>query len=249
MLEAAAVADRAKLRKRQAIGSLVQRRSRFMVSPGELKGSIRREGIVPSILRGKILDSCRSAGQQNDHSPLRILTNFYRRRKRIRLYNVPTARCLIRKVFHFESPRARYKADAAIVWCFDHRFDVVLHKLTKRIGVEFFDPILVAGGAKCLAGNELERDRQFVLEQVRKSIQLHGTHTVLLMLHSDCGAYGGLAAFDNDTAREAENHRQDLHRAVDFLQAEIPELTIRGFFVDFEGVWEADYSKDSALSA
>jgi hypothetical protein len=36
---------------------------------------------------------------------------------------------------------------------------------------------------------------------------------------------------------------------VDFLQAQIPELTIRGFFVDFEGVWEADYSKDSALSA
>ncbi len=113
----------------------------------------------------------------------------------------------------------------------------------------FFDPILVAGGAKCLAGDELERDRQFVLEQIRKSMQLHGTQTVLLMLHSDCGAYGGLAAFDNDTAREAENHRNDLHRAVDFLQAQIPELTIRGFFVDFEGVWEADYSKDSALSA
>ncbi|MGC2745510.1 MAG: hypothetical protein WA672_20260, partial [Candidatus Angelobacter sp.] len=49
MLEAAAVAERVKLRKRQAIGSLVQRRSRFMVSPGELKGSIRREGIVRSI--------------------------------------------------------------------------------------------------------------------------------------------------------------------------------------------------------
>jgi hypothetical protein len=155
----------------------------------------------------------------------------------------------MRKVFHFESPRERYTSDAAIVWCFDHRFDLVLHKLTKRIGVEFFDPILVAGGAKCLAGDDLERDRQFVLEQVRTSMRLHGTKTVLLMLHSDCGAYGGLAAFENDTSREADNHRNDLHRAVDFLQAEIPELTIRGFFVDFEGVWEADYSADSALSA
>ena len=115
--------------------------------------------------------------------------------------------------------------------------------------MQFFDPILVAGGARCLAGDDLERDRQFVLEQVRKSMRLHGTKTVLLMLHSDCGAYGGLAAFENDTAREADNHRNDLHRAVDFLQAEIPELTIRGFFVDFEGVWEADYSASSALSA
>ena len=115
--------------------------------------------------------------------------------------------------------------------------------------MEFFDPILVAGGAKCLAGDDLERDRQFVLEQIRKSMRLHGTQTVLLMLHSDCGAYGGLPAFENDTVREAENHRNDLHRALEFLQAEIPELTIRGFFVDFEGVWEADGSKDRALSA
>jgi hypothetical protein len=68
------------------------------------------------------------------------------------------------------------------VWCFDHRFDVVLRKLTKRIGVDFFDPILVAGGAKCLAGDELERDRQFVLEQVRKSMHLHGTTTVHLKM-------------------------------------------------------------------
>ena len=115
--------------------------------------------------------------------------------------------------------------------------------------MNYFDPIRVAGGAKCLAGDENESDRQFVLEQIRKSVQLHGTRTVLLMLHSDCGAYGGLAAFDNDTTREAENHRKDLHRAMDFLQEEIPELTVRGFFVDFEGVWEADLTGDAALTA
>jgi hypothetical protein len=135
------------------------------------------------------------------------------------------------------------------VWCFDHRFDLVLRKLTKRIGVTSFDPILVAGGAKCLAGDENESDRQFVLEQVRKSMLLHGTDTVLLMLHSDCGAYGGLAAFEHDTAREAENHRQDLHRALNFLQGEIPELNVRGYFVDFEGVWEAENSLGVARTA
>jgi len=115
----------------------------------------------------------------------------------------------------------------------------VLRKLTKRIGIVYSDPIRVAGGAKCLAGDDNEADRAFVLDQIRKSIRLHGTHTVLLMLHSDCGAYGGLAAFDNDPVREAENHRSDLHRAVKFLQGENPELNVYGYFVDFEGVWEA----------
>lgn len=146
----------------------------------------------------------------------------------------------MRKIFHFASPRERYTADAAVVWCFDHRFDLVLHKLLKRIGIERFDPILVAGGAKNFASPDSENDRQFVLEQIRTSIRLHGTKNVILMLHSDCGAYGGLAAFGNDATREAENHRQEMHNAVAVLKAEIPEVEIRSFFVDFEGVWEAD---------
>jgi len=78
---------------------------------------------------------------------------------------------------------------------------------------------------------------------------LHGTDTVLLMLHSDCGAYGGLPAFNNDTAREAENHRQDLHLALDFLRVNIPELRVLGYFVDFEGVWEAVDSQARELTA
>src|ERR1041384_676349 len=145
----------------------------------------------------------------------------------------------IRKIFHFESPRERYKCDAAIVWCFDHRFEQALRKLIKRLNINSFDPIRVAGGARCLAGKDPESDRQFILKQIRSSMHLHGTDTVLLMLHSDCGAYGGLAAFDNGPAREAENHRQDLHHALDFLRANIPQLNILGYFVDFEGVWEA----------
>lgn len=50
----------------------------------------------------------------------------------------------------------------------------------------------MAGGAKSLASPEHEADREFLLAQVEKSIRLHGTDRVILMLHSDCGAYGGL---------------------------------------------------------
>ncbi len=146
----------------------------------------------------------------------------------------------MRKIFHFESPRERYKCDAAVVWCFDNRFELLLQKMVKRLGLAYYDPIRIAGGTKYLASPDNERDRQFVLEQIRISMRLHQTKTVILMLHSDCGAYGGLAAFDNDREREAENHRQEMHRAVQFLSAQIPELKVRAFFVDFEGVWEAD---------
>jgi hypothetical protein len=152
----------------------------------------------------------------------------------------------MQKLFHFDSPRERYKCDAAVVWCFDNRFELLLRKLVKRLGLNYYDPIRIAGGTKYLASPpspdspNAERDREFVLEQIRISMRLHETKTVILMLHSDCGAYGGLAAFEGNAEKEAENHRAELQRAASYLLSQIPELTVKPYFVDFEGVWEID---------
>jgi hypothetical protein len=152
----------------------------------------------------------------------------------------------MKKVFHFDAPRARYLCDAAILWCFDNRFDVGFAKFLKRIGVAHADPIKVAGGAKCLASPEQESDREFVLEQIRKSMRLHGTKRVILMVHSDCGAYGGLdGGFHCDSRAEAVHHEQELQRAAGNLSHAIPGLEIQGYFVDFEGIWEVEVATDS----
>jgi carbonic anhydrase len=143
----------------------------------------------------------------------------------------------MRKVFHFDSPRERYRCDAAVVWCYDHRFELAFRKLLKRSGIEHADPIRVAGGAKCLASPEQESERQFVLEQIRKSIRLHGTDRVVLMVHSDCGAYGGLEAFGGDAQAEARHHVVELRRAAECLRQSVPEVSVVSYFVDFEGVW------------
>jgi carbonic anhydrase len=129
--------------------------------------------------------------------------------------------------------------DAAILWCFDNRFDLGFRKFLKRIGVTNSDPIKVAGGAKCLASPEQESDREFVLEQIRKSRRLHGTRRVILMVHSDCGAYGGLAgAFGGNARAEAEHHQRELARAVTTLLEAIPGIEVQAYFVDFEGIWD-----------
>lgn len=150
------------------------------------------------------------------------------------------------KVFHFDAPREKYNCDAAIVWCFDNRFQLGFSKFLKRIGICNSDPIKIAGGAKCLASPEHETDREFILDQIRKSIRLHRTRLVILMLHSDCGAYGGLAGFGGDPAREAQHHEDELRRAAAFLQNAIPGIEMRAYFVDFEGVWSVDLAKEGA---
>jgi hypothetical protein len=147
----------------------------------------------------------------------------------------------MKKVFHFDAPREKYHCDAAILWCFDNRFELGFRKFLKRIGVFNSDPIKIAGGAKCLASPEHETDREFVLEQIRKSIQLHGAKRVILMVHSDCGAYGGLAGgFGGDARAEAEHHHGELQRAAANLIKAIPGIEVQAYFVDFEGIWEAE---------
>lgn len=145
------------------------------------------------------------------------------------------------KVFHFDAPRQKYHCDAAIVWCFDNRFQLGFSKYLKRLGVVNADPIKIAGGSKSLASPEHEGDREFVLDQIRKSIRLHGTQLVILMLHSDCGAYGGLdAGFGGDAALEARRQEEELRRAAECVRKEIPGVEVRAYFVDFEGIWEVD---------
>lgn len=154
----------------------------------------------------------------------------------------------MKKVFHFDSPRERYSCDAAVLWCFDNRFDLGFRKFLRRIGVVCSDPIKVAGGAKSLASPELETDREFVLEQIRKSMRLHDTKRVILMVHSDCGAYGGLAeGFGGDAKAEAAHHQRELALAAANLAKAIPGIKIQAYFVDFEGIWDAELTSSQPL--
>ena len=144
------------------------------------------------------------------------------------------------KIFHFDAPRENYECDAAVIWCFDNRFDVTFTKFLKRIGVTTPDRIRIAGGAKSLASPKRESEREFVLEQIGVSIALHRTKRAILMVHSDCGAYGGLNGFAGDKLAEAEHHRAELRRAATALLARFPELEVQTYFVDFEGVWAVE---------
>jgi hypothetical protein len=98
---------------------------------------------------------------------------------------------------------------------------------------------VVAGGAKTLASPRNDFERDFILEQVRMSILLHKTPLVFLMSHSDCATYGGLAAFGGDREREAAHHKLELNRASQLIKDNFPDIEVRCFFVNFEGVFAA----------
>jgi Putative carbonic anhydrase len=146
----------------------------------------------------------------------------------------------VKKVFHFDSQTDVYRADACVVSCFDARFELVTRKFLKKRGIWWADPLKIAGGAKVFASPEEESERSFALGQVRTSMRLHATNRVMLMVHSDCGAYGGLHAFNGDEEREAENHAAELRRAAEFLKSNISEIEVECYYLKFTGVWALD---------
>jgi hypothetical protein len=144
----------------------------------------------------------------------------------------------MRKIFHFDSPSDPYVADAAVLCCFDARIGPVVREFLREQKIERPDMIVVAGGAKTLASPRNDFEQDFILEQVRMSIRLHQTKRVLVMSHSDCATYGGLAHFKGDQAAEAEHHRTELHRAASLLTSNFPNISAEPYFVKFDGIWE-----------
>jgi hypothetical protein len=138
----------------------------------------------------------------------------------------------------FESSKDHYIADACVVWCFDDRFYKLLKAFGKQERFAHIDLVKIAGGAKALAG-EASPDRDFVLNQIKTSARLHGTKRVILMLHRDCGAYGGSKSFADADAEKEELIKQ-LHQAQDLVKKELCDvdgLVVDVCFADFDGLY------------
>jgi len=122
-------------------------------------------------------------------------------------------------ILDLASDRAHYKADACIAWCFDDRFSGALEAFTKHRGYGTIDLVKIAGGAK---------EIDFVIDQVGKSIKLHHTPKVVLMVHNECGAYGG--------STDPAFYKGELEKAKEAVLASFPGVEVEAIFADFDGL-------------
>jgi hypothetical protein len=138
----------------------------------------------------------------------------------------------------YQSPKEHYTADACVAWCFDARFSGAYDAFLAARGFrpDKIDLVKAAGGAQAFALDG-GADREVALSQIAKSIKLHHTNRVALMVHMDCGAYGGSKAFDDDHQKEWDHHVAELSKAKTFIQQNFPEITtIESWIADFDGV-------------
>lgn len=106
----------------------------------------------------------------------------------------------------------------------------------RRHNVAQPDLIVIAGGSLALSSPRTDFDRAFVLEQMQLAIRLHRAARIILMSHSDCATYGGLAAFDGNRKSEMEHHARELCRSSKIARKEFPGLLVERVFLTFDGV-------------
>ena len=95
------------------------------------------------------------------------------------------------------------------------------------------DIVRVAGVAKNLARPREERDRRFLLEQLRISRKLHEVRQIYLVNHEDCGAYGLEKVEDSE--EELATHNNDLRAARAMLEEQFPGVEILIYFMPLDG--------------
>jgi hypothetical protein len=138
----------------------------------------------------------------------------------------------------FYSSKEHYTADACVFWCFDARFADLYNEFLSQRGFAHakIDAVKGAGGAQPLAG-EAGPEKLIAESQIAKSIKLHHTERVILMVHMDCGGYGGSKAFGDMRELEWDHHVAELTKATDYVHAQFPDIKeVECWIADFDGI-------------
>ena len=95
-----------------------------------------------------------------------------------------------------------HNADAMLVFCMDFRFQDDLNSWMQEQGLSRnCDKVLWPGSTQEIAqGVNLEGWKKVF----NVSAKLHGVNRIVLMHHQDCGAYGGVKAFESQEAEDAK---------------------------------------------
>lgn len=114
------------------------------------------------------------------------------------------------------------KLDWAIIRCIDGRLNEAIEAYLEEMGVPtLHDVYSLPGGPKDL----IDGDEGFIKTIDEIIVQLHGVTNIMLIQHTDCGAYGGRAKCGCTERRDLEFQLCQLRRA-GHAMTQFPELKI-----------------------
>jgi carbonic anhydrase len=121
-----------------------------------------------------------------------------------------------------------HTCSTCIVRCIDFRLGEALHDYHRH--EELYgdaDVISVAGACKGLNDDQ----SGFLDNQIGLSKKLHDIKNIVLINHTDCGAYGGRTAFSSAEV-EREHHLTELKKAQAYLAQKYPDVNVKIMLAD-----------------
>lgn len=118
-----------------------------------------------------------------------------------------------------------HKCNNILFKCMDFRMQAQTLNWLKENG--YFgdcDVISIAGSSKGIADENVEV-RGFLLNQIRISHDLHGAKNVILVHHSDCGAYKTAYTFASPEEEEIKQ-KGDVNKVEQIILEEFPDMTV-----------------------
>lgn len=126
-----------------------------------------------------------------------------------------------------------HNCSTVIIHCMDFRLIEKTNEWIKQNNLtDDTDVISIAGASKALAGGDKEI-QNFLLDQINISYLLHNARKVILMHHSNCGAYG-----ISDEEEEFAKQLEDMETAEEIIKNSFDEIEVKKVFIqmkDHEG--------------
>lgn len=117
----------------------------------------------------------------------------------------------------------------AAVFCVDYRFaDITKKFLAGLFETAYFDSYSWPGSAKKIVDSSTQKE---YLSNIAVCANLHSADRIVLINHTDCGAYGGKDAFKS-IDDEREKLTDDLRKARDVIKESFPSVEVELYLLD-----------------
>ena len=120
---------------------------------------------------------------------------------------------------------SKHTCSTIILHCIDFRLIAETMKfIDDKYGIGDCDIASVAGAGKGIADDN-EILRNYLLNQIKISHDLHEAKKVILIHHSDCGAYKNSYQF-NSEEEEKKQQTEDMKKAESIIKKEFPDMSV-----------------------
>ena len=105
-----------------------------------------------------------------------------------------------------------HNCDAVVLACIDFRFWKETMKFAEEeLGIKTYDFPKMPGSAKAI--NECQNEVDVPMKCIGVPCDLHHAQKIVIVNHTDCGAYGGSKEFKGDSEAEQKFHEGELQKA------------------------------------